>query len=124
MLGQDHGVDRMTAGALRSLAAPGLEAIRIAGLADLTSFLAELTEHPLPDSWAMLHLLGSVGDEDELLAVLRDRAPRLRSIAMLGLPLASALSDHGVAEVKALLPWVVDVSDTPDVWPPSASDAW
>ena len=63
-------------------------------------------------------------DEDELLAVLRERAPALASVAMLGLPLADELSEGGVAEVKALLPWIVDVSDLPEIRSSTACDEW
>jgi hypothetical protein len=124
VLGEDHGLDQATAAALRSVAAPRLRTIQVAGLADVTPFLAELTERPLPASWAMLYVRGSVGEEDELLAVLQGRAPALASVAVLGLSLADELSEDGIAKAKALLPQLTDVSELPDLWPPGASDAW
>jgi hypothetical protein len=124
VLGEDHGLDRATAAALRSVAAPRLRTVQVAGLADVTRFLAELTLRPLPASWATLHVRGSVGDEDELLALLQEHAPALGSVAMLGLPLADELSEDGIAKAKALLPQLTDVSERPDLWPPEASEAW
>jgi hypothetical protein len=124
VLGEDHGLDRATAAALRSVAAPRLRTVQVAGLADVTRFLAELTERPLPASWATLYVRGSVGDEDELLAVLKEHAPALGSVAMLGLPLADELSEDGIAKAKALLPQLTDISELPDLWPLDASDAW
>jgi hypothetical protein len=90
----------------------------------VTRFLAELTERPLPASWATLYVRGSLGDEDELLALLRARAPALGSVALLGLPLADELSEDGIAEAKALLPQLAAVSDLPDFWPSDACEAW
>jgi hypothetical protein len=124
LLGKGHGLDRVAGAALRTLDAPRLQAIQVADLEDVTRFLAELTERPLPASWVMLYLEGSIGDEDELLGLLRERAPALRSIAMLGLPLADELSEGGVAEVKTLLPQVVDVSDLPELRPSDTSAKW
>jgi hypothetical protein len=124
VLGKDHGLDRAIAAALRSLDAPRLRTVEVAGLADVTRFLAELTGRPLPPSWETLYVQGSVGDEDELLAVLRDRAPALGSVALLALPLADELSEGGIAGAKALLPQLADVGDLPALWPRGASDAW
>jgi hypothetical protein len=123
-LGEEHGLDGSVAAALRSLAAPCLCAVHIAKLTNVTRFLVELTERTLPAWWATLLLDGSVGDEDELLAVLRERASALRSLVTLGLPLADDLSEGGVAEAKALLPSVVEISDFPDVFTPEATDDW
>jgi hypothetical protein len=121
---EDHDLDRALAAALRSLAAPRLRTVQLAGLMDLTRFLAGLTVEPLPPSWTTLHARGSIGDEDDLLAVLQQRAATLASLGELGLPLADALSEGGVAEAKRLVPQLVDVSGLPAFWAPDASEAW
>jgi hypothetical protein len=121
--GQD-GLDLLAAAAVRSLDAPALRAIQVTGLRDVTAFLADLTAGPLRAPWTLLYAGGSVADEDELLALLRERAPLLRSIPMLALPLADELSGQGFAEAKALLPGVVDAGDVPDLWPVESTEAW
>ncbi len=119
-----HGLDRPVAAALRSLAAPRLEAIEVTGIEDVTRFLDVLTATPLPPSWALLYVKGRIGDEDELLTLLRERAPVLESLPMLALPLADDLSVVGVAEVKARLPRIVDSCDLLELQSPYASDDW
>jgi hypothetical protein len=121
-LGKEHGVDRAAGAALRTLAAPRLRAVLLAEIEDVTVLLAELTEPPLPAPWTMLCVRGGVGDEDDLVALLRERAPLLGAVPMLGLPLSDELSEDGVAEVKVLLPQVIDVCDMPDLW--GSHDGW
>ena len=115
-LGAKHTLDRAAGAALRSIAAPHLHTVYVAELTNVTRFLTELTERVLPASWAALHLDGLLGDEDELLRVLRERTQAFRSLKTLGLPLD--LSESGVTEAQALLPCVMEISDLPDLTMP------
>ena len=104
---------RAAATALKNVRAPRLRAILVTGIPDVTRFLAMLTRGPIPESWATLHLQGIIGDEDTLLALLR--LPALRSLKVLGLPLADHVSQGAAAEATALLPSIVDTSEGPDL---------
>ncbi|AKT43615.1 hypothetical protein [Chondromyces crocatus] len=124
----DHepGPSDLTARALRALSAPALQSVTLSGLDETTRFLDALTRTPLPSSWSHLHLDGTVDDEDTLLDLLRARAPHLRSLTQLSLPLGDYLSLDGIDEAKRiLLPLEVDdESDHGDTFLPATYSAW
>jgi hypothetical protein len=98
---------RAAAGALHALHAPALAHLEVAGVDDLREFLDALTARPLPPSWQTLRVSGVVADEDELLPLLAERAPRLAGLAQLGLPLDEL--SHGAAEqARRLVPELED----------------
>jgi len=121
---EENDLDQLAGAAILSLDAPLLRAVHVAKAEDVTDLLDVLTERPVPASWTMLYLTGSVGDEDQLLSLLRERAPALASVALLGLPVTDDLSEDGVAEVRRLLPRVIDVCELPELWPSSSTNAW
>lgn len=118
------GPDRAVAAALRSLVAPALRVIHVDCIDDVTAFLQALTASPLPGSWRTLRLGGVVDDEDELLGLLAERAPTLRGLDVLALPLADNLSEEGIAKVRAQLPSLVDIGEVPAMVLPARYDAW
>lgn len=114
---------RTAATALTGGSLPRLRAVMVTGLTEVTPFLANLVRR-WPASWESLHLQGSVGDEDELLAVLGERAPALRSLSALGLPLSNHVSEGAIAKAKALVPSLVDTSELPDLLSLDRIEAW
>lgn len=112
------------AAALHALSAPQLAAIDIGGVDDLAAFLDVLAARPLPPSWSRISLDGAVPDEAALLSVLARRAPVLRALSALGLPLTDALSDGGAERAARFVPCVVDREELPDRLSPATYDAW
>lgn len=101
---------RAVAAALRSVHAPALSALEIAGLGDLCAFLDALTAQPLPDAWTSLRVTGSVRDEDELLALLAARAQRLSALQQIGLPL-DELSTGAAEHARRIVPELEDAGE-------------
>lgn len=126
MLARDAapGPEPAAAAALASLQAPKLATLDVDGLADLTGFLSALSARPLPPSWTRLSLDGHVDDEDALLALLEARAPVLRALQVLGLPLTDALSEPGAARAQQLVPGLVDREELPDRMLPATYEEW
>jgi hypothetical protein len=114
-------LDEAAACALQAVGAPRLREVVVTGLTDVTHFLVTLLRRPLPESWETVQLQGALGDEDELRAVLSQRAPALRS---LGIPLSNHVSLRGVAEMMALLPCLVDTSDLPELLSEKCYEPW
>lgn len=112
------------AAALHALSAPQLAAIDVGGIDDLAAFIDQLAARPLPPSWSRLSLDGAVPDEAALLAVLARRAPVLRNLSALGLPLSDALSDAGAERAVRFVPTVVDREELPDRLSPATYDSW
>lgn len=112
------------AAALHALFAPQLAAIDVAGIDDLAAFLDALAARPLPATWSRLSLDGAVPDEGALLSVLARRAPVLRTLSALGLPLADALSDGGAERAVRFVPVVVDREELPDRLSPATYEVW
>jgi len=118
------GPDSAAAAALRALAAPRLARVHVDAIDDVTAFLRALAREPLPPSWTSLSLGGTVRDEDDLLAALKDLAGVLCPLAVLGLPLSDNVSASAIAEASALLPGLVDEGELPEVLLPSTYDEW
>lgn len=93
--------------ALRSITAPNLHTVHIDGITDVSRFLEDLTSEPLPPSLSTLCLNGTLDDEDDLLRVLKLRAPALAQLATLALPLSNELPTY--AEAKAIVNAVTDL---------------
>jgi hypothetical protein len=110
---------RAAADALHALHAPALTRLEVAGVDDLHEFLDALTARPLPPSWETLRVSGVVADEDELLRLLADRAPRLASLAQLGLPL-DELSQGAAEQARRLVPELEELDELPEHLTPSS----
>ncbi len=118
------GAQGGVAALLPRLAAPLLRAVHVDAISDVTRFLKELTASPLPATWRTLRFRGQIDDEDELLAVLKLRGPRLGTVARLGLPLVDNLSEDAIAAARKLLRCVVDSGEVPEVLSPATYEDW
>lgn len=118
----DEGPEAHAARALRSLDAPALRTVDIAGVGDIPDFLARLA--PLPPHWSQLRVTGSVGDEDALLAVLERHAAEFTRLERLALPLCDELSSDGDEQARRLVPSLVDVEELADPFLPTTYESW
>jgi hypothetical protein len=114
---------RVAASALRSMKAPRLAEVHVDALDDVTGFLRTLTSGPLPASWSELSLVGVVPDEDDLLALLKERAGVLGSLSALGLPL-DEMAEESVEEATALIPALVDEKNLSELLLPATYEDW
>ncbi|APR86905.1 hypothetical protein A7982_12254 [Minicystis rosea] len=117
------GPDEAFAAAIRALAAPRLATLHLDALEDVTAFLRALAAEPLPPSWSSVSLGGSVADEDDLIATLKDHAERLRALRSLGLPL-SDISEEGMEAATEALPAAEDEGELPEVLLPGTYGDW
>ncbi len=126
LLARDSGAspDQAVAAALLGLDAPQLAAIDLADLTDPTDVLAALTARPLPPSWRRLTLSGPIDDEDALLDLLASRAPILKTLEVLGLPLSDELSEPATARAQRLVPALIDREELPDRLLPATYEEW
>jgi hypothetical protein len=91
---------------------PMLVTLEIEGVPDVTSFLKMFVTTPMCAHLEKLAIAQSiVDDEDAFLAALSAGAGRLSSLSSLALPLDD-ISSTALAEARALLPNLVDASDT------------
>lgn len=125
-LARDSGPspDQAAAAALHALDAPQLATLDIGDVGDVTEFLAALTARPLPASWTRLSIGGPIDDEDALLDLLAARAPALRSLRVLGLPLTDELSEPAAARAHTLVPALMDREELPDRMLPATYEDW
>jgi hypothetical protein len=112
------GPESAALAALRSIDAQSLHTAHIDGLTDVTRFLDELASAPLPPSLSTLCLGGALEDEDELLRILKERAPALAQLSTLGLPLADDLPAYVEEQAKAILDAVTELDDLEEVFLP------
>jgi hypothetical protein len=115
--------ERAAPAALQSMKAPRLAEVHVSSLNDVTGFLRALTSGPLPPSWSELSLVGVVRDEDELIALLKERADVLRTLSALGLPLG-AIAEESVEEATALIPALVDEKELSELLLPVTYEDW
>lgn len=116
--------DRAVAAALRSLAAPGLVTLHVSSPGSATSLLRALTESPLPSSWSTLCIDGTIEDEDELLALLKERAPVLSALSALALSLGDAVSDEAGEKARRLVPGLAGRGEVSDPFLPATYTDW
>lgn len=114
----------LAAEALQRLDAPQLRYVEVAGVHDLTAFLAALAVRPVPPSWEALRLTGTVRDEDAFLSLLASHANRFESLAEFGLPLADGLSREGAVHARRILDAIDDSGELPDRLAPDVYDRW
>lgn len=112
------------AAALLAVQAPQLATIDVGDVGDPTEFLAALTAGPLPPTWNRLSIGGAIDDEDALLELLAARAPALRSLHILGLPLTDELSEPAAARAQRLVPALVDREELADRMLPATYEEW
>lgn len=110
--------------ALRTLAAPRLRELHVAGVEDAPKFLDHLLAQGLPPSLQLLSLCGSwrgAYDVDDIRPVLTRHADKLPTLAALGLVLAD---DSEVAAAHELWPCVYDGRKSQELFLPAVYQSW
>ncbi|MCB9703358.1 MAG: hypothetical protein H6711_15815 [Myxococcales bacterium] len=108
---------------LATLKAPPLQALEVEGVASVVDFLRRLPPGLLADG-AQLSVEGSIADEDELLAALREVRPNFARLGSVALPLADALSQGADEEARRLVPCLCDREEVESSLLPSTYLDW
>lgn len=108
--------------AIVDLDAPKLSRVYVEAVDDVPSFLGKIAVSTRVAGWSELHLVGSVRDDDRLLAVVTAHVEVLRELKELGLPLDDVSTETEEA-LRALCPSLVDASES-DATLPDAYDSW
>lgn len=121
---EQGGSDRQAVKAIHGVEAEVLGAVHVAGVADITAFLTALLARPLSTGWSLLHVNGTITDEDGLLGFLESHAVSLRRLETLALPLCDYLSSEADERARALVPGLVDCEERTDPFLPATYEAW
>lgn len=108
--------------AIVDLDAPKLSRVYVEAVDDVPRFLERIVASGRLAGWSELHLVGSVRDDDRLLAVVTAHVEMLRELRVLGLPLDD-VSSETEESLRGLCPSLVDASES-DATLPDAYDSW